>query len=188
MSIWRALLYRPSCANAGREKPRKPIPTAISIKSPCALDDDALLVNWCELTVTRADGKQLYKNAFATDHWITDQTVEAIVQSGRTRRNVENENNNTLKTKGYNLEHNFGHGLQHLASLLATFNFLSLLFHTLLELLDDKYRLLRQHLPTRKTFFDDLRALTRYLLFKSWNHLLTFMIEGLELELPPNSS
>lgn len=58
-------------------------------------------------------------------------------------------------------------------------------FHTLLELLDDKYRLLRQNLPTRKTFFDNLRALTRYLLFESWNHLLTFMIEGLELELPP---
>jgi hypothetical protein len=155
---------------------------------PLRDDDDALLVNWCELTVTRADGKQLYKNAFATDHWITDQTVEAIVQSGRTRWKVENENNNTLKTKGYNLEHNFGHGKQHLASLLATFNLLSLLFHTLLELLDDKYRLLRQHLPTRKTFFDDLRALTRYLLFESWDHLLTFMIEGLELELPPNSS
>jgi hypothetical protein len=155
---------------------------------PLRDDDDALLVNWCELTITRADGQQLYKNAFATDHWITDQTVEAIVQSGRTRWKVENEHNNTLKTKGYNLEHNFGHGKQHLASLLATFNLLSLLFHTLLELLDDKYRLLRQHLPTRKTFFDDLRALTRYLLFESWDHLLTFMIEGLELELPLNSS
>ena len=155
---------------------------------PLRDDDDALLVNWCEITVTRADGKQLYKNAFATDHWITDQTVAAIVQSGRTRWKVENENNNTLKTKGYNLEHNFGHGKQHLASLLATFNLLSLLFHTLLELLDLKYRLLRQHLPTRKTFFDDLRALTRYLLFESWDHLLTFMIEGLELAVPPNSS
>ncbi len=155
---------------------------------PLRDDDDAQLVNWCEITVTRADGKQLYKNAFATDHWITDLTVAAIVLSGRTRWKVENENNNTLKTKGYNLEHNFGHGKQHLASLLATFNLLSLLFHTLLELLDLKYRLLRQHLPTRKTFFDDLRALTRYLLFESWDHLLTFMIEGLELAVPPNSS
>ena len=151
---------------------------------PLRDDDDSLLVNWCELIITRADGKQLYKNAFASDHFITDKTVEAIVESGRTRWKVENENNNTLKTKGYNLEHNFGHGKQHLASLLATLNLLSLLFHTLLELLDDKYRLLRQHLPTRKTFFDDLRALTRYLLFESWDHLLTFMIEGLELEVP----
>ena len=41
----------------------------------------------------------------------------------------------------------------------------SLLFHTLLELLDDKYQLLRAHLPTRQTFFDDLRA--PYLYFDS---------------------
>ena len=86
------------------------------------------------------------------------------------------------------LEHNFGHGQQHLASFLATLNILSLLFHTALERLDQKYAVLRAHLPTRKTFFDDLRALTRYLYFDSWDHLLTFMLEGLELEISPNSS
>jgi hypothetical protein len=75
-----------------------------------------------------------------------------------------------------------------LASFLATLNILSLLFHTALERLDQKYAVLRAHLPTRKTFFDDLRALTRYLYFDSWDHLLTFMLEGLELEIPPNSS
>ena len=101
---------------------------------------------------------------------------------------MKTKNNNTLKTKGYNLEHNFGHGHQHLASLLATLNILSFLFHTVLDWLDQKYRLLRAHLPTRKTFFEDLRALTRYMYFDSWDHLLTFMLQGLELEIPPNSS
>jgi len=149
---------------------------------------DALLVNWCELTVSRPDGKVTYKNSFSTNHSITDDTVVEIVRAGRTRWKVENENHNILKTKGYNLEHNFGHGKQHLASFLATLNILSLLFHTLLELLDQKYKLLRAHLPTRKTFFDDLRALTRYLYFDSWEHLLTFMLAGLELDIPPNSS
>lgn len=150
--------------------------------------EDALLVNWCELTVSRPDGKVVYKNSFATNYPICHDTVAEIVVAGRTRWKVENENNNTLKTKGYNLEHNFGHGKQHLASVLATLNILSLLFHTLLERLDEKYKRLRSHLPTRKTFFDDLRALTRYLYFDSWNHLLTFMLEGLELEIPPNTS
>jgi TfoX/Sxy family transcriptional regulator of competence genes len=84
-------------------------------------------------------GKVVYKNYFATNHTITDETVVAIVLAGRTRWKVENENNNTLKTKGYNLEHNFGHGKHYLASFLATLNILSLLFHTLLELMDDKY-------------------------------------------------
>ena len=154
---------------------------------PLRDSEDALLVNWCELTVTRADGKVTYKNAFATNHTLNDDTVAEVVLAGRARWKVENENNNTLKTKGYNLEHNFGHGKQHLSSLLATLNILSLLFHTALELLDQKYKLLRSHLPTRKTFFDDLRALTRYMYFDSWDHLLTFMLEGLELEIPPNT-
>lgn len=150
--------------------------------------DDALLVNWCELTVTKPNGKVVYQNSWATSHLITAETVIDIVRAGRTRWKVENENNNTLKTKGYNLEHNFGHGKQHLASFLASLNILSLLFHTVLELLDEKYKLLRAHLPTRKTFFNDLRALTRYLVFDSWDHLLTFMIQGLELDLPLNTS
>ena len=150
--------------------------------------EDALLVNWCEVTVSRPDDRVTYHNAFVTRYTITDDTVAEIVQAGRTRWKVENENNNTLKTKGYNLEHNFGHGQQHLASLLATLNLLSFLFHTVLDLLDQKYKLLRAHLPTRKTFFEDLRALTRYMYFESWDHLLTFMLQGLELEIPPNSS
>lgn len=155
---------------------------------PLRDSDDALWVNWCDVTVSRPDGKVIYKNSFATNHTLSDDNVAEIGLAGRTRWKVENENNNTLKTKGYNLEHNFGHGQQHLASLLATLNILSLLFHTLLERLDEKYKLLRAHLPTRKTFFDDLRALTRYLYFESWDHLLTFMLQGLELESPPNTS
>ena len=155
---------------------------------PLKDSDDALLVNWCEVTVSRPDGQVTYKNAFATNHFLTAHTVAEIVLAGRTRWKVENENNNTLKTKGYNLEHNFGHGKQHLSSFLATLNILSLLFHTLLELLDQKYKFLRAHLPTRKTFFDDLRALTRYIFFDSWDHLLTFMLQGLELDIPPDTS
>jgi hypothetical protein len=42
-------------------------------------------------------------------------------RDGRARWKVENENNNTLKTKGYSLTHNFGHGKHYLSALLATF-------------------------------------------------------------------
>lgn len=68
--------------------------------------DDALMVNWCELITTKKDGTVIYKNAFATNHEITEENVKEIVSSGRARWKIENENNNTLKTKGYNLEHN----------------------------------------------------------------------------------
>lgn len=81
----------------------------------------ALFVNWCELTITdERNGQFLYHNAFITDHRLDDNTVSQVVAAGRSRWKTENENHNVLKTKGYHLEHNFGHGQQHLAACLLT--------------------------------------------------------------------
>ena len=152
-------------------------------KLPLTGEADALVVNWCEVTITREDtGEQLYKNAFATDFEVTDTTVEAIVRDGRARWKVENENNNVLKTKGYHIEHNFGHGSQHLASLLLSLNLLAFLFHTVLDLVDEQYRAIRQALGTRRRFFQDLDALLRYFQFENWDEVLAFMCKGLELD------
>ena len=153
---------------------------------PLRAGEDALLVNWCEVTVTKGrDGEVLYHNAFATNHLITDKTVAPIVNLlGRTHWKIENENNNILKNRGYHLEHNFGHGKNHLSSFLLTLNLLAFLFHTVLELVDEKYQLLREELSARRTFFNDVRALLRYLLFESWEHLLDFMLEQLEVVVP----
>jgi hypothetical protein len=151
-------------------------------KLPLRGDLDAIDVNWCELTVTREDtGERLYKNAFITDFQVLETTVEAIVLDGRTRWKVENENNNVLKTKGYHLEHNFGHGSQHLASLLLSLNLLAFLFHTVLELVDNKYRLLRATLRTRRKFFQHIETLLCYMQFSSWDELFSFMCKGLQL-------
>jgi hypothetical protein len=151
--------------------------------------DQALTVNWCEVRISRAKtGEPLYHNTFVTNHLLTDQTVIEVVKAGRARWKSENENNNVLKTKGYHLEHNFGHGQQYLASFLLTLNLLAFLFHTVLELADAQYRLLRQALGARQTFFNDIRALTRYLYFDSWHHLLTFMFRQLELQPAPDTS
>ena len=140
--------------------------------------DDALLVNWCEITTRTEEGKILYRNAFATSLAIDDVNVAAVVASGRARWKIENENNNTLKTKGYHFEHNFGHGQQFLSSFMATLILLAYLLHTLLDLMDDKFCLLRQKLPSRRRLFDDMKALMTYLCFDSWEHLLDFMLEG----------
>ena len=136
-------------------------------------------VNGGELSITDSDGQMVYRNAWITDFLITQENVEALAASGPARWKIENEN--VLKTKGYHLEHNFGHGQKHLSSLLVTLNILAFLFHTVLQLTDAHYRLIRAKLPTRKTFFDDVRALTRYLCFPSWEALLHFMMRGLEI-------
>jgi len=144
---------------------------------------DALSVNWLEvIEVDGKSGEQLYHNSFITNHHITHDNAHELAQAGRSRWKIENENNNVLKTKGYHIEHNFGHGKRSLSSFLLSLNLLAFLFHTVLAWCDDKYALLRKTLARRQTFFDDIRTLTRYMVFKSWQHLMDFMIRGLELE------
>ncbi|MCA1605953.1 MAG: ISNCY family transposase, partial [Acidobacteria bacterium] len=119
--------------------------------------DDALVVNWCELTTTTLDSQVVYHNAFATSHAVEDaNVVEVVGPPGAAGGRFENENNNTLKTKGYHFEHKYGHGQQFLSSLLATLILLAYGLHTLLEWMDDKYRLLRQKLPSRQRLFNDI--------------------------------
>ena len=152
-------------------------------------DDDALLVNWFDITVVNATtGEQLYHNSCITNHRLTADNVLAVAHSGRGRWKIENENNNVLKTKGYHLEHNFGHGKQYLSAFMLSLNLLAFLFHTVLEWSDAKYALLRQVLARRQTFFNDIQALTRYMVFDHWEHLMDFMIKGLELESQFNTS
>jgi hypothetical protein len=56
---------------------------------PLRDSDDALLVNWVKLTIAKDDGEILYRNAFVTNHPITNRNVEEIVSGGRARWKVE---------------------------------------------------------------------------------------------------
>jgi hypothetical protein len=143
--------------------------------------DDALKVNWCAVTISDAEGRQRYRNSFITDWNITADNVAGLVAAGRARWKIENESNNVLKNRGYHLEHNFGHGKKHLSSLLVTMNLLAFGLHTLLELVDGSYRLIRATLGARRRFFQHLEALTSYLHFENWERLLDFMLRGLEI-------
>jgi hypothetical protein len=146
---------------------------------------DALLVNFVEVIIEREkDGKQLYHNAFITNHELTEKTLPLIVSGGRARWKIENENNNTLKRQGYNLEHNFGHGKKHLASLLAAMNILAFLFHTMLEFMNEKYQLLRLAIGARKRFFEHIRVLLTYIPARSFDHFMSFMITSLKNPVP----
>ena len=148
-----------------------------------------LLVNWCELTLMReSNGQVLYQNQFITDHPLDDQTVPPIIAAGRCRWKTENENHNVLKTKGYHLEHNFGHGQNHLSAVLLTLNLLAFLFHTVLHLVDPVYHQIRQQRGTRKGFFQDILSLTKYLLFDSWSALIKFMLSDASPSRATNSS
>lgn len=150
---------------------------------PLRRGEDALLVNWCELTIfNESTGERMYHNAWATNHEVGKDTVEDIAEGGRTRWKVENEGINVLKNHGYQFAHNYGHGKQHLANVLLCFLLLAFLMHSVLALSCERYQAVRQALGARRKFFESLRTLTRFFYFSDWQQLLTFMYQGLELE------
>ena len=46
----------------------------------------------------------------------------------------------------------------------------------------EKYKIIRNRHPTKKTFFEDIRALTCYICFGNWNHLMIFIRCGFWIE------
>lgn len=168
----------------------KPTPTQVQVANPhIPLRDSqpSLLTNWFELTIT-CNQTVIFQNSWISDHLSTDNNVTELFASGRARCQTENENHNVLKTKGYHIEHNFGHVKEHLASFLLTLNLLAFLFHTVLHLVDLSYQQIRSLLGTRKRFFNDLRTLTTYFVFDSWRHLISFMLDEFDPICPANSS
>lgn len=154
---------------------------------PLRAGPDALLVNWCEVTIYREDtGERIYFNTFVTNFELTNQSVEPIIISGRARWKVENENNNVLKNYGYHLEHNFGHGDCHLSAVMVTLNLLAFLVHTILDTTNHLYAAIRKEPGARMTFFQDIRTLTRYFHFDGWDTLFIFMATQLEIQLEPD--
>ncbi len=147
--------------------------------------DDALLVHWLELVTPNEEGKVTYRNAWATSHAFDQSHVAELAKAGCARWKIENENNNnTLKTKGYNFEHSFGPGTKHLANLMATMTLMAFLRYTTFDFLDERYRAVRSKFPSRRTFFEHVRSFLHYLPFDNWDHLMNFMLSSLEQKPP----
>jgi hypothetical protein len=77
-----------------------------------------------------------------------------------------------LKTNGYHLEHNCGHGKQTLASILLTLNLLAFAFHTAAHLAVLSWREAVLACGATYRLFEHLRSITAYVAFQDWPHLL----------------
>ena len=139
---------------------------------PLRGDAHSITVNWLMIEICDAHGNLRYRNSFVTDLPVNRENVAELAASGRARWKIENEAFNVLKTKGYNLEHNFGHGKRNLSTVLAILNLLAFACHTVCELAAGPWRAARRELVTRQGFFQALRIITSYLVFDSWDDLL----------------
>jgi hypothetical protein len=146
---------------------------------------DALQVNWLSIEITNAAGETTYRNSFVTDLPVDQANVAELADCGRARWKIENESFNTLKTKGYNLEHNFGHGKDHLSAVLATLNLLAFACHTVCELAEEMWKRAVHAQGRRSRFFEALRSLTVFWVFPSWDDLVATLAFAKPPPIPP---
>lgn len=139
---------------------------------PLRATEDAIDVTWFSIEIQNARGKRTYFNGYVTSLEVNAATIADIAACGRSRWKIENETFNVLKTNGYNLEHNFGHGKETLASVLVTLNLLAFGFHTAARLAVLAWRKAVIARGPAYRFFEHLRTITTYVVFESWDHLL----------------
>ena len=116
-----------------------------------------------------------YQNAWVTDLVPTADTIAGLVRAARARWKIENEGFNTLKNHGYHLEHNFGHGHQHLSEAFFVVNLLAFFMHQIFDLVDGLYQRVRTFFSSRRGFWDEVRSAFRLFLFTSWDQVLVRM-------------
>ena len=147
-------------------------------QAPLRDGKDAMLVNWVGVTITDAKGKVTYDNAFVTSLPVARDTVAELVACARARWKVENESFNVLKSNGYHLEHNFGHGKQNLAMMFAAMNLLAFALHTICDGLEPLWTAARTAKRARTRFFEHIRTITAYLVFPNWTTLMQTLIDS----------
>lgn len=128
--------------------------------------------------------KVTYHNSWVTDQTVSKDNVVALVCAGRARWKIENETFNTLKNQGYHLEHNFGHGRQHLSNTFFVLNLLAFMIHQILALCDRGYQHCRSTFSSRKEYWNNLRAAIRIMLFRDFEHLLRNVADPPEIRAP----
>ena len=85
---------------------------------------DSPRINFIQLRIVSGP-EVTYHNAWVTDLVPTAANIAQLVRAGRARWKIKNEGFNTLKNHGYHLEHNFGHGQQHLSAAFFVLNLLA---------------------------------------------------------------
>jgi len=130
-----------------------------------------LWVTFIEVWERDKAGKPIYHSSWVTDLEVDSGNVAEIIWVGRGRWKIENENFNTHKNGGYELEHNYGHGKQGLSVLFYYLNLLAFVSHKILERSDGRYKKLREKW-TLRDLWQGLRYCFHRFLVESWRELL----------------
>ncbi len=122
--------------------------------------------------------------SWVTDFRVTKQHVYKLMRGGRARWKIENETCNTLKNQGYNFDHNYGHGEQHLSVVLAMLMMLAFLVDQTQQLCCALFQAVWAKLGSKRLLWERIRALFFDYALESMRQLLEALFYGLKKSAP----
>lgn len=125
-----------------------------------------LRVNFIHYTQTDKNGKK------TTFTWITDiklaeNKLKTLMKAARARWKIENETFNTLKNLGYNFEHNYGHGQDHLSTMFAYLMLLAFYIDQLIQACCHIFKQIEEKIATKIKIWQTIKAIFQTTLVKS---------------------
>lgn len=105
-----------------------------------------------------SDSKPLHF-AWVTDFTITKKNAYILMRGGRARWKIENETFNTLKNQGYNFEHNYGLGKEHLSEVFVMLMMLAFLVDQTQQLTSALFKAAWEKLGTKRALWENIRNL-----------------------------
>ncbi len=97
--------------------------------------------------------------SWVTDIPVTNENIFQIMRAGRARWKIENEAFNTLKNKGYQFEHNFGHGKNNLSVVYTMLMMLAFLVDQTQQLACKLFQATWEKLKSKKNLWEQMRSL-----------------------------
>lgn len=141
---------------------------------------DELRVNFLEYWESDADGNIKQHFSWVTDLMITQENAYAIMRGGRARWRIENETFNTLKNQGYNLEHNYGLGEQHLSAVFAHLMMPAFLVDQVQQMCCPLFQAARAKCTSKKSLWEKVRACFHDFFAPSMEAILRRIAQGMK--------
>lgn len=96
--------------------------------------------------------------SWITDLTITEENVFQFMRGARARWKIENETFNTLKNQGYQFDHNFGLGKQHLSEVFVHLMMLAFLVDQIQQLCCPLFQAAWQRYKTKRSLWEKVRS------------------------------
>jgi len=141
--------------------------------------EDSLRVNFLEYWETDSEGTVKNRFSWVTNMEITRTNAYEIMRAGRARWRIENETFNTLKNQGYNLEHNYGLGKQHLSAVFAHLMMLAFLVDQVQQLCCPLFQAALAKCKTKRALWERIRSLFKEFVAPSMEMILHSIVNGL---------